>query len=536
MLDADFISQIGLLHYRDITLKQVPKILRESFDEHVCRLSEHIENDLMYARVLARVLVPELAPKYDFFKLFSRDLALEIQKAYDCATQYRHKQLTMEDRQTIMGALSTLLSVPEQRDAIMISVKLMEAKLRRTHMINDAYRHPIREPMNWKHSTFRRTLLETPSGFAIFDVHEDVFKLPLRIWSRFTDDMSAREVVLALGFVNVHDKSIARNRYDGPGQELSSLIQKLCAHKPTLIVQDDALKYIIEEKLKVKCCTKFSNDDDSLGDLMWGLKNVLHEFIPQEEINLTKEYYLPMSKGLQSALVSYRLNVSQEQMDRKYVNVLGYLVHLDWTSSFLPTIFCKSFDHHVSRIGKLIKDDLLYAKVIEHILVPESVQHFDFCELSPSNLAEKVAMVAKEVEELGTFVSVHDKYVIIAVRDYLSFIHENRHCYMQFLEDGGTKEELPVVDRECVYSLNYWLMSVTKASLSDKLIVDGLESLANQMRDEDQGDAEVSRTGGKALQEAEKTIAKINSSEDKSVHGDKFGLSCQDSFQKVPSV
>ncbi|RCV31949.1 hypothetical protein SETIT_6G219300v2 [Setaria italica] len=131
----------------------------------------------------------------------------------------------------------------------MIRVKLMEAELRVAEMmtLKDAYQQSM-----------RRTLLETPSGFAIFYVSEDVFKQPRRIWARFTDEMDAHE--------------------------------------------------------KVKCCTKFSNDDDVLGNLMWGLKNVLHEFIPQEKDDLTKENYLPMSKGLQSALVSYGISVSLGQV------------------------------------------------------------------------------------------------------------------------------------------------------------------------------------------------------------------------------
>jgi len=57
------------------------------------------------------------------------------------------------------------------------------------------------------------------------------------------------QVVLALGFINVKDNSIAQNSYDGPGQELSSLILNLCGHDTKLIVQDDALKSVIEEKL-----------------------------------------------------------------------------------------------------------------------------------------------------------------------------------------------------------------------------------------------------------------------------------------------
>ena len=35
-----------------------------------------------------------------------------------------------------------------------------------------------REPVDFNKMEFRRVLLETPSGFAIFNVHEDVFSYP----------------------------------------------------------------------------------------------------------------------------------------------------------------------------------------------------------------------------------------------------------------------------------------------------------------------------------------------------------------------
>ena len=149
--------------------------------------------------------------------MLSPDLALKIQEADKSATKYRDEQLTMHDREIIMGALSILLSVPKQRDDIMICVKLMEAEMcTRLMLLEDPHENFVRfvmhvfsiygdmfvktknciiqssfvsshdiilicngrVPTNLKHSTFRRTLLETPSGFAIFDVNEDVFRWP----------------------------------------------------------------------------------------------------------------------------------------------------------------------------------------------------------------------------------------------------------------------------------------------------------------------------------------------------------------------
>ncbi|CAL4886467.1 unnamed protein product [Urochloa decumbens] len=194
-LTADLISEMGLAQYLNITLKEVPKILRESFDEHVCRIGDSIENDLKYARVLSRILVPELAPKYDLSKIVSHDLALKIQEAERVATQYRKEVLTMRNRETIIESLAHLLAVPKQRDDVMTQVKLMEAKLRIAElgMPEDTDDRSMSE-LDLKPLKFRRTLLETPSGFAIFDVRESVFNCPMFIWSWFTGEMEAREV------------------------------------------------------------------------------------------------------------------------------------------------------------------------------------------------------------------------------------------------------------------------------------------------------------------------------------------------------
>ncbi|WVZ93061.1 hypothetical protein U9M48_039074 [Paspalum notatum var. saurae] len=377
-INADFISEMGLVQYLNITLKKVPKILRESYDEYVCKIGDSIQNDLKYAKVLARILVPELTTVYDFIK---------IQEAEKAATQYRKEKLTMRDRETIFGGLSHLVTVPNQRDDVMTRLKLTEAKLRRAE--EDCSAQPVRDPETM---TFRRTLLETPSGFAIFDVSEELFE---------------SQVVLALGFVKVQDKSIACNSCDGPREELSRLIQKLCAHKKILIVQDDDLKAVIEEKLEVKCYTKSSNGDASIDDLIWGLKFVLHEFVPEEKDNITYEYYHPPCMGLKSALTLYGVNVSPLEMDTEMVYYLGRLEYLEDTSRLSGP----ASKRHLVIIGELIQDNLVYAQVTALILVPDSQHEFDLFKLLSVDLAEKV-VEAKNVAASEEAISVHKEIIL----------------------------------------------------------------------------------------------------------------------------
>jgi hypothetical protein len=57
-----------------------------------------------------------------------------------------------------------------------------------------------------------------------------------------------------------------------------------------------------------------TSDGDTVRELMWGLKNVLHEFIPQEKDNITTEYSLPLSKELIKALEYYLINISTKMV------------------------------------------------------------------------------------------------------------------------------------------------------------------------------------------------------------------------------
>ncbi|WVZ93059.1 hypothetical protein U9M48_039074 [Paspalum notatum var. saurae] len=478
-INADFISEMGLVQYLNITLKKVPKILRESYDEYVCKIGDSIQNDLKYAKVLARILVPELTTVYDFIK---------IQEAEKAATQYRKEKLTMRDRETIFGGLSHLVTVPNQRDDVMTRLKLTEAKLRRAE--EDCSAQPVRDPETM---TFRRTLLETPSGFAIFDVSEELFESQ-SIWSWFTDEMDARLVVLALGFVKVQDKSIACNSCDGPREELSRLIQKLCAHKKILIVQDDDLKAVIEEKLEVKCYTKSSNGDASIDDLIWGLKFVLHEFVPEEKDNITYEYYHPPCMGLKSALTLYGVNVSPLEMDTEMVYYLGRLEYLEDTSRLSGP----ASKRHLVIIGELIQDNLVYAQVTALILVPDSQHEFDLFKLLSVDLAEKV-VEAKNVAA----------------------------------SEEAIKENVQKSEQACCRGAN------------DNLIEDWISLMIENKKTK-------KKTGKVAVQNVEKTemavqnvektapevesMGKIKSSVDKYVQVDEFGLSCHDNQQIKSSV
>ncbi|CAN6304914.1 unnamed protein product, partial [Urochloa humidicola] len=102
------------------------------------------------------------------------------------------------------------------------------------------------------------------------------------------------------GFVKVEDKSVAWNNVTQSGDKLRNLILRFCKNKE-LFVQNSVLKDIIKSKLDVDCST----DEVIAHELMWGLRFVLPDFIPEESDNLADGYYLPPCKEVQEYLKQY---------------------------------------------------------------------------------------------------------------------------------------------------------------------------------------------------------------------------------------
>jgi hypothetical protein len=145
------------------------------------------------------------------------------------------------------------------------------------------------------------------------------------------------QLVFAIGFVSVDEKSVTRNSHDGPGDKLEQLILRFCNAKTELVVQDTQLKTVIESKLvsfyslnsfpfihsnqiwhsnvdivsqDVKCWT----GDQVVEDVIWGLKYVMPHFIVEERNKITNNYFLPLSKQMLEDLEAYGINVPASEV------------------------------------------------------------------------------------------------------------------------------------------------------------------------------------------------------------------------------
>ncbi|KAM3212350.1 hypothetical protein ACQJBY_065432 [Aegilops geniculata] len=153
-------------------------------------------------------------------------------------------------------------------------------------------------------------LFETPSGFAIFNLYEHLFTQPdalENIWADFGEHFRCQETVWLEEFQTFKDKSTAITHGTGVTRELTDMILRCHLPCQKLAVGKPEYKTIIEKSLGIPCLF-----DETVMEVMWGLKNIMHYLVPEEEVKLTKEDRLPMSKGLKMFLNRHGFDVKPE--------------------------------------------------------------------------------------------------------------------------------------------------------------------------------------------------------------------------------
>nr|XP_040258868.1 uncharacterized protein LOC120976107 [Aegilops tauschii subsp. strangulata] len=156
-------------------------------------------------------------------------------------------------------------------------------------------------------------LLETPSGFAILSFDGVQLYLPgakevpvlLCLWLTPVEETSHVQVyqghpffflcqiVWLKQFKKFKDKSSAIRSDTGVCRRLSKFIKRWRRPGQMLVVGKPEYKTIIEASMGIPCIF-----DETVMEVMWGVKHIMHSLVPMEKSELTKEERLPMSQGL----------------------------------------------------------------------------------------------------------------------------------------------------------------------------------------------------------------------------------------------
>ncbi|PAN43507.1 hypothetical protein PAHAL_8G240600 [Panicum hallii] len=94
-----------------VMLCRVPKDLRKACDKLVPGIGEMIEDNMLYAKVMAKILTPKLVKDWEFSMSFPPDMVLKLQKA-DAAADDACKQIDYKMFRFIHCSLADLERLP----------------------------------------------------------------------------------------------------------------------------------------------------------------------------------------------------------------------------------------------------------------------------------------------------------------------------------------------------------------------------------------------------------------------------------------
>jgi len=285
------------------------------------------------------------------------------------------------------------------------------------------------------HSTML-VLFETPAGYALFKVTdkaklakaEDVYKhfdtpdhaskvVKLKAFSKFADTTAALSAATAIcdGKLDKGLKTFLKQ---------AILAGKEAAEKVTLAVSDAKLGGLIKEKLDIKCVY-----DNTILELMRGIRTQLSSLIS----GLSSSDASAMKLGLSHSLSRYKLKFSPDKVDTMIIQAIALLDELDKELNTYAMRVREWYGWHFPEMGKIVNDNLLYAKIIVKMSVRQRCKDTDFSDILP----EEIEAPLKEAAEvsMGTEIAEEDVENIRALADQVIAISEYRASLYEYLRN-----------------------------------------------------------------------------------------------------
>jgi len=194
--------------------------------------------------------------------------------------------------------------------------------------------------------------------------------------------------------------------------------------KDKLAVSDKALGNMIKEKLGIPCV-----HDAAVNEIMRGIRANMNTLIA----GLEDEDLKSMTLGLSHSLSRYKLKFSADKVDTMIVQAIGLLDELDKEINTYSMRVREWFGWHFPEMGKIVSDNLQYAKCVLKMGVRSHVKNLDFSDI----LSEDVEASMREVCEvsMGTDISEEDVTNISSLCDQVISLTEYRAQLFDYLKN-----------------------------------------------------------------------------------------------------
>ncbi|CCI10534.1 unnamed protein product [Albugo candida] len=275
-------------------------------------------------------------------------------------------------------------------------------------------------------------LFETAAGHALFKVQDESKLAKVEtITKHFETTDQANQLIKLKGFHAFKDTTQAvaavADVVDGKiGKGLRKFLKKNISDgmKEKLAVSDKALGSIIKEKLGIPCVY-----DACVFELMRGIRTHMNSLIA----GLEDEDLKSMTLGLSHSLSRYKLKFSADKVDTMIIQAIGLLDELDKEINTYSMRVREWFGWHFPEMGKIITDNLQYAKTVLKMGIRSEIKNLDFSDI----LSESVEAALRDVCEIsmGTDISEEDVVNIRALCDQVISLTEYRSQLFDYLKN-----------------------------------------------------------------------------------------------------
>eukprot|EP00457_Paulinella_chromatophora_P005099 gb/GEZN01005113.1/.p1 GENE.gb/GEZN01005113.1/~~gb/GEZN01005113.1/.p1 ORF type:complete len:530 (-),score=124.94 gb/GEZN01005113.1/:228-1817(-) len=276
-------------------------------------------------------------------------------------------------------------------------------------------------------------LFETPGGYALFKV-ADTGKLKDvdNLFKSFESPEGAGEVVKLKAFSKFEDTSkalaaaaaICEGTLD---KGLKKFLKKSIVDKGLkgkLAVADAKLGGTIKEKLGIQCI-----HDEAVNELLRGIRMQVDSLLT----GITPKDAHAMKLGLSHSLCRYKIKFSPDKVDTMIVQAISLLDELDKELNSYAMRVREWYGWHFPEMGKIITDNLMYAKVVRKMGYRKHCKDTDLSEILPEDIEEELKAAAEI--SMGTEISEEDRSNITQLTNQVITISDYRIELFEYLKN-----------------------------------------------------------------------------------------------------
>jgi len=278
-------------------------------------------------------------------------------------------------------------------------------------------------------------LFETPAGYALFSLkNQKLLKADAdTIFQSFQTSTDAAKQVTLEAFHRFKDTKAAMEAAteiteSTVGKPLKKFLKKSIVDAgltASLVTLDKALGVSINKKLGIEVAVL----SDSLKEVMRGIRAHTVSLID----DLDEKEVASMSLGLAHTLSRFKLKFSPDKVDVMIMQAVGLLDDLDKELNNFAMRLREWYGWHFPEMGKIVTDNLAYARVVKHMGMKTKAKDTDFEKVGvPEEIATEVKAAAET--SMGTEITEEDYANILTLCERVIELTEYRASLAEYLK------------------------------------------------------------------------------------------------------